>query len=102
VGVSQDLVPPNPPQVEVSQPKLHTDPVSGTEAEGKVTNKSSIQQNDLTLFAVARKGNQIVAAGRGGIKVVKPNGGDRDYHIFFIGNPKGAQVTVTVPPTTFN
>jgi hypothetical protein len=101
VGVTQSTLPPNPPQVTASPPKLKLDPVSGIEAQGTVTNDSSVQQNNLTLFAVARKGNRIVAAGRGGMKVVKPHG-SRDYHIFFIGSPKGAQVTVTVPPTTFN
>ncbi len=101
VGVSQDTLPPNPPQVEASSPKLKNDPYSGLQVEGTVTNDSSIQQVDLTLFAVARKGNQVVAAGRGGIKVIAPNGGTRPYHIYFIGDPKGAQVTVTVPPSSF-
>jgi hypothetical protein len=101
VGVSQQTLPPSAPQIEVSPAKLHNDPVSGVEAEGTVTNNSSVQQNGLTLFAVARKGGKVVAAGRGGIKVIAPNG-DRPYHIFFIGDPKGAQITVTAPPSTFN
>jgi hypothetical protein len=100
VGVTQDTLPPNAPQLEASPPKLEVDPVSGVEASGTVTNHSPIQQVKVTLFAVARKGDQIVAAGRGGIKVIKGNG-DRPYHIFFIGNPKGADITVTVPATTF-
>ena len=101
VGVSQDTLPPNPPQVEASPPKLKNDPYSGLQVEGEVKNDSPVQQVDLTLFAVARKGNQVVAAGRGGIKVIAPNGGTRPYHIYFIGDPKGAQVTVTAPPSSF-
>jgi hypothetical protein len=100
VGVTQETVPPNAPQLEPTEPKLKVDPVSGIQVEGKVINNSSVQQIKVTLFAVARKGNQIVAAGRGGIKTIKANG-DRAYHIFFIGNPEGAQVTVTAPPSTF-
>ena len=100
VGVSQESLPPNAPVLEASDAKLVVDPYSGIQAEGKVTNDSDIPQVRVTLFAVARKGNQIVAAGRGGIKVIKANG-DRPYHIYFIGNPKGADVTVTVPPSTF-
>jgi hypothetical protein len=100
VGVSQEPLPPNAPVLEASDAKLVVDPYSGIQAEGKVTNDSDIPQVRVTLFAVARKGNQIVAAGRGGIKVIKANG-DRPYHIYFIGNPKGADVTVTVPPSTF-
>jgi hypothetical protein len=102
VGVTQQTLPPNPPQVEATPPKLKVDPVSGVQAEGTVKNDSSIQQVNLTLFGVARKGNQVVAAGRGGIKTIAPNGGTRPYHIYFIGDPKGAQVTVTAPPSTFN
>jgi hypothetical protein len=102
VGVTQSTLPPNPPQVEASPPKLKVDPVSGIQAEGTVTDNSPIQQVDVTLFAVARKGGKVVAAGRGGIKTIAPNGGSRPYHIYFIGNPKGAQVTVTAPPSTFN
>jgi hypothetical protein len=102
VGVSETTPPPSPPEVEASEPKLKNDPVSGLQAEGTVTNQSSIQQVDLVLFGVARKGDEVVAAGRGGIKVVAPNGGERPYHIYFIGNPKGAQVTVTAPPSTLN
>ena len=100
VGVTQETLPPNAPQLEASEAQLVVDPGSGVHATGTVTNDSSLQQIDVTLFAVARKGDQIVAAGRGGIKVIKANG-DRPYHIYFIGNPKGADVTVTVPPSTF-
>lgn len=102
VGVSQDTLPPNPPQVEATPPELKNDPVSGIQAVGDVTNNSSIQQVNLTLFAVARKGDQVVAAGRGGIQTIAPDGGKRPYHIYFIGDPKGAQVTVTAPPSTFD
>jgi hypothetical protein len=101
VGVSQETLPPNPPQVEATPPKLKNDPVSGLQVEGDVTNDSGIPQTDLTLFAVARKGDQIVAAGRGGIDNIPADGGERPYHIYFIGDPKGAQVTVTAPPSTF-
>jgi hypothetical protein len=100
VGVTQETLPPNAPELEASEAKLEVDAVSGIQASGTVTNQSDIQQIKVTLFAVAHKGNEIVAAGRGGIKVIKANG-DRPYHIFFIGNPKGAEVTVTVPPSTF-
>jgi hypothetical protein len=102
VGVTQVTLPPNPPQVEASPPKLKNDPYSGLQVEGTVKNDSPIQQIGLTLFAVARKGGKVVAAGRGGIKTIAPNGGTRPYHIYFIGNPKGADVTVTAPPSSFN
>lgn len=101
VGNTQDTVTSSPPEIDLSQPKLKTDPFSGTEATGTITNKSGVDQTKLTLFAVARKGGQIVAAGRGGFKRLKPDK-PSEYHIYFIGDPTGADVTVTAPPTVLN
>jgi hypothetical protein len=86
------------PKIEVGSPKLITDPVSGVEATGPVTNRSKLVQLKLVLFAVARRGGRVVAAGRGQIKKLVPNK-QTNYHIFFIGNPKGAKVQVSAPPS---
>ena len=80
-------------------PHLENDPTSGISAVGRVTNRSSILQRKLVLYCVARRGARIVAAGRGGIDRLKPGKSAR-YTIFFIGNPKGARLTVAAPPTT--
>ena len=96
-----EALPGDLPEVEVSEPKLEVDPVSGIEATGTVLNKSTIPQDTLILYAVARKGGKVVAAGRGVIDRLKANGKPASYHIFFIGDPKGADVTVAAPPTTF-
>jgi hypothetical protein len=89
----------SPPKLVVSSPRLQIDPSSGPEATGTVTNRSKLDQRELTLYCVARKGSRIVAAGRGGIPRIKP-GQKRAYQIFFIGNPRGARLTVEAPPTT--
>ncbi len=86
------------PKLKVDPPKLVADPVSGLAAEGFVHNRSAILQRRLVLFAVARRGGKVVAAGRGGIEKLKA-GKKAAYQIFFIGNPKGAKVEVTAPPT---
>lgn len=99
VGAIKAAPLPDLPQIDVTQPKLEGDPVSGTEAVGKVTNRSGAEQHDLLLYAVARKGNKIVAAGRGIIGRLKDSTKPIDYHIFFIGDPTGAQVTVTAFPS---
>jgi hypothetical protein len=99
VGAGEPL-PAGLPEIEVSPPKLVVDPVSGIEATGTVLNKSEIVQETLVLYAIARRGGEIVAAGRGVIDRLKTNGKPANYHIFFIGNPKGTDVTVTAPPTT--
>ena len=86
------------PKIELSAPKLHGDPTSGIEATGTVTNASDIEQADLVLYCVARRGDRIVAAGRGGIPRLKARQ-KRGYHIFFIGDPRGAKLSVEAPPT---
>lgn len=88
-----------PPEMKVSKPELIPDPVSGLAAEGKVTNPSKILQEKLVLYAVARKGGKVVAAGAGGIEKLRP-GKSAGYQIFFIGKPKGAKITIVSPPTT--
>jgi hypothetical protein len=82
----------------VSDPSISVDPVSGVEATGTVENVSRVEQRALILYAVARKGKRVVAAGRGEVARLKV-GRKASYHIFFIGNPRGGHVTVTAPPT---
>lgn len=86
------------PELDVTAPRLQGDPVSGVQATGTVTNRSQIEQTDLVLYCVARKGDRIVAAGRGAIPRLKA-GKRLPYHIFFIGNPRGAKLSIEAPPT---
>jgi hypothetical protein len=88
------------PRIEVTPPRFERDSVSGLSVVGTVHNRSNILQKKLTLYAVARKGRRIVAAGRGAIERLKP-GRKAGYQIFFVGDPRGAKVTLAVPPTTF-
>ena len=53
-----------PPRVTVTPPRLEQDPVSGVAAVGFAANRSKIDQRKLVIFAVARKGSRVVAAGR--------------------------------------
>lgn len=101
VVVGADAVPysGSPPEFDVSEPHVEGDPVSGIEAAGKVANRSGADQERLLLYAVARRGGKIVAAGRGALEHVKATGKPRHYDIFFIGDPQGAQVEVTPFPT---
>jgi hypothetical protein len=102
VGVPAKATPgeDKPPEIVVGTPHFENDEVSGLAATGRVTNKSKIDQRQLTIFVVARKGGRVVAAGRGEIDRLKA-GKSKPYTVFFIGNPKGAQLTVSAPPTTF-
>lgn len=101
VGEAKPL-PNDIPEIVVSPPKLNRDPVSGLEVTGTVTNESDVEQSNLVLYAIARKGGKIVAAGRGMIAKLKTDGSPATYHIFFIGNPAGAEVSVIAPPVNFS
>ena len=61
-------------------------------AVGFAANRSKVEQRKLVIFAVARKGGRVVAAGRAQINRVKPRKRTR-YTIFFIGNPRGARIS---------
>lgn len=89
----------SPPDFDVSEPRVEGDPVSGIEVAGTVVNRSGAEQERLLLYAVARRGGRIVAAGRGALEHVKATTKPRHYDIFFIGDPQGAQVEVTPFPT---
>lgn len=87
------------PAVAIDEPTLEGDPYTGVAAGGEVLNKSGAELERLLLYGVARQGGRIVAAGRGAIEPLKANGKDAPYNIYFIGDPRGAEVTVTEFPS---
>lgn len=99
IGTADGKYPAQLPEIVVSAPTLENDPVSGKFVSGTVVNKSSVEQVDLLLSAVALKGGKVVAAGRGLIPKLKTDGKPESYRIYFIGDPTGAQIQVTAPPT---
>lgn len=99
VGAATVPVPAQLPEIVVGQPRLRPDP-SGILAQGTATNQSQIDQKDLVMFAVAKRGGTIVAAGRGGFKNLKADK-TAPYNIYFIGDPSGADVEITAPPSVF-
>jgi hypothetical protein len=99
VGVSSDSYSGPLPEIEVSSPQIEGDPVSGIQATGRVVNATGEEQERLLLYAIARKGGEVVAAGRGAIDHIKAQAKPQHYSIFFIGNPTGADLEVTQFPT---
>jgi hypothetical protein len=97
-GAAKGKVQGQVPRLEVSEPHLQGDPVSGIQATGTVTNQSDVEQKDLVLFCVARRDGKIVAAGRGAIPRLKARK-KLPYHIFFIGSPRAAKLSIEAPPT---
>jgi hypothetical protein len=87
------------PKVSVSQPKLEGDPYSGILAGGNVENEAGEDLDRLLLYAVATKGGQVVAAGRGAIEPFKDKTKPQSYNIYFIGDPRGADLEISEFPT---
>ena len=98
-GEEKDQVRKALPKLQLSKARLQGDPTSGIEATGTVTNRSQVEQHDLVLYCVARHGSRIVAAGRGEVPRLKA-GRRRTFHIFFIGDPRGAALSIEAPPTS--
>jgi hypothetical protein len=99
VGQPEGKPPKGPlPRFSVSDPHFDND-FSGVKVTGTVRDDSKVDQSHLILFAVARQGGQIVAAGRGQIKRLKHDAKPAPYVAYFIGDPMGADVTVQAPPT---
>jgi hypothetical protein len=101
VGEPESKPPAGPlPRYTVSDPRFGND-FSGVKVSGTVKTESKTDQSHLILFAVARQGGKIVAAGRGQIKKLKHDAKPAPYVIYFIGDPTGSDVTIQAPPTTF-
>ena len=99
VGAAKGKVPAQPPSFTISKVALQSD--SGSVfAKGSIVNRSKVAQKRLTIFCVARKGAKVVAAGRGILDVLPPAGAKpTQFTVFFIGNPKGAKLSFSAPPT---
>jgi hypothetical protein len=87
------------PSIVVSGVRQFEDPANGAGAEGMVANRSSTAQRELVVYAVARRGGAIVAAGRAVVPQL-PAGGSVRFQAYLIGNPAGATVQASAPPAS--
>jgi hypothetical protein len=69
------------------------------EAEGSVANHSRVDQQELVVYAVARRGTTVVAAGRAVLADVAA-GSSTPFQVYFVGDPADAQVLYSVPATS--
>lgn len=98
VGTPRGRVTAALPELRVRRLRLEDQGTTGLAARGLVENRSRIEQRELVLYGVARRGERIVAAGRAQVRRVKP-GRRASFRMFFIGSPRGAEISVSVPPT---
>jgi hypothetical protein len=88
------------PSVTIAGTHLIEDPTNGAGAAGTVRNRSSIAQRNLVVFAVARQAGRIVAAGRAVVPELTARAAT-PFQLFFVGDPRGARLQISAPPTTF-
>jgi hypothetical protein len=87
------------PALAVSGVKRFEDPANGPGAEGTVSNRSTLEQHELALYVVARRGGTVTAAGRAVVPLLAPGQSTR-FQAFFVGNPQGGTIEVQAPPST--
>jgi hypothetical protein len=98
VGVEKGSAAASIPALTLATPTLQNDPTSGINALDFLANQSKIDQLKVTVFCVALKGGKVVAAGRAGIQRLRAGKQGR-FHVYFIGDPRGAKLTLAAPPT---
>lgn len=101
IGRPRVAAPAAVPEIELSRARLDRDN-SGVYAGGTIVNRSKITQKRLVITCVARRGGKIVAAGRAIIERLVPGVQKKPvrWRVYFIGNPKGAKLELSAPPTT--
>jgi len=87
------------PDVAVTSTKAVEGSGGGPGAEGLLVNRSAVAQREVVVFAVARRGTSIVAAGRAVVPEL-PAHGTAPFQIFLIGESRGAHLEFSAPPTT--
>jgi len=89
------------PVIKLSDESFKDDS-SGIYLSGEIKNKSKIVQKRLVISCVSLSGNQLKAAGRAIIDVLRPAPTPKPvrFRVYLIGNPKGGMVQCHAPPTT--
>jgi hypothetical protein len=101
IGAAKATVPAQVPRIVVRSVSLGADE-SGVYAKGIVENRSKVPQRRLVISCVARRGGRVVAAGRAIVDRLLPAPTKKPtyFTIYFIGNPKGARLEISAPPTS--
>lgn len=86
------------PRIDIRNVRFDSDPVSGIQAAGRVTNRSKVLQRRLTIFCVSQRRGRVVAAGRAVIDRLRP-GASATFRAFFIGDPRRGKLSVSAPPS---
>ncbi len=89
------------PELSISGTHLSSEAGAEETLSGSVANHSQTAQQNLVVYAVARSGVKIVAAGRAVLPEVPAKGTNVPLQIYFVGDPSGAQIQTSAPASTF-
>jgi hypothetical protein len=87
------------PELTPTGTHLVEDPSTGPGVSGTVLNRSAVTQRELVVYAVARRGSRVVAAGRA-VLPEAPGRASTPFQLFFIGDPRGGRLELSAPATT--
>ena len=87
------------PALSIENPHFDGD-ATGRFLTGRVVNPTNRLLKQVPVFAVALKGDRVVAAGRAFVTKLLPKGARKraSFRIYFVGDPRGARVALTVAP----
>lgn len=99
VGAAPAAAPGSVPRVRLTGVRFDAD-ATGRYLTGTVVNPSRSVLRDVPVFAVALKGARVVAAGRAIVPKLPAHGSPKKtvFRLFFVGDPRGARVQLTVAP----
>jgi hypothetical protein len=89
------------PQLSISGTRQDVEAGGEATLSGNVANHSQTAQQNLVVYAVARREGKIVASGRAVLPEVGPTGAPVHFQIYFVGDPSGAQISTSAPASTF-
>jgi hypothetical protein len=92
------------PRLSIASTHISTEAGAAAMLTGTVANRSQTTQQNLVVYAVARRGAKIVAAGRAVLPEVPAgtsSGTKVPFQIYLVGDPSGAQIQTSAPATTF-
>lgn len=85
----------NLPQIAIAS--IHSsEGATGPGLAATVSNRGRTPQQSLAVFALARRGARVVAAGRAVIPELAA-GASAPFQLFFVGSPRGAQLHLLAP-----
>lgn len=88
------------PQLGVAGVHTFEEPGSGEGAAGTVVNHSTVSQQEVVVYVLARRAGRVVAAGRAILPELAA-GQSASFQAYLIGSPRGAALEASAPATTF-